>query len=107
MDRDNRLENLLGGSSPQETKQIAQEPKNNPTYTASTYAYVGDGKNQKAIRIPIPAGQEWLYATLERQGNILYTIKGWITFFGILSVISLSIGVIYLLIIIVGLLSFH
>jgi hypothetical protein len=44
---------------------------------------------EKEIQIPIPEGQEWHYAMLERQGKDLNTIKKWVMFFGILTVLSI------------------
>jgi len=72
----------------------------------ASFKELRDERIKNVTHIPkIPADQKWLYTILVDQGKTLNTIKNWVTYFGILSVISLSIGVIYFLIIIVGLLS--
>jgi hypothetical protein len=56
--------------------------------------FENDIEVEKDIHIPVPDGQEWLYAVLEKQTELLRGIKKWVTYFGILSILSLIGGVI-------------
>jgi hypothetical protein len=66
---------------------MAEESSKAPMYTPKVSVGVKDGEEVKSIQIPVPSGQEWLYAALEYQYKELKTIKRIMVFFLILTII--------------------
>jgi hypothetical protein len=69
---------------------MTEEPSKTLTYTPTVTVWVKHGQNLESLSVPVPSGQEWLYAMLEQQEKDLNSIKGWMTFFGILTILGVA-----------------
>jgi hypothetical protein len=70
---------------------MAESPEEELKYSPKLNVKVvnQNGVVEGNIDIPVPDGQEWLYAMLEKQQKSLRRISSWMTFFGILFILSI------------------
>jgi hypothetical protein len=78
---------------------MAEKTKETKKYTPEVIVDVENEATQEevSIHIPVPDEQKWLYAMLEEQQKSIRKILSWMTFFGIVTIVSMIAAVWYLI----------